>query len=158
MKWPAISFRLKAFACMLQLLGPAAGLRAEVVLKKAEPLTIREAPAYLENLARYHFGAEVKATPESASPAKLKLSSKGQDENTSAAALLCDDPTTGYQISLGASSILISLPNIENIQSISFLNYGTQGDFTIAISNADVPDSSPEWRHVENGACRKELS
>jgi hypothetical protein len=35
---------------MLQLLGPAAGVRAEVVLKKAEPLTIRscQPPILLE--------------------------------------------------------------------------------------------------------------
>ncbi len=151
MKRLPISSHAKALACML-LLGPAAGLAADVVLQKAPPLTIHEAPAYPENLARYHFGADIKATPESASPSKLRLSSKGQDQNISAAALLCDDPTTGYQIPLGASSILISLPNIENIQSVSFLNNDAQGDLTITISNADVPDGSPEWHRVENGA------
>lgn len=146
-----ISSRSKALASVL-LLSSTIGLAADVVLQKAPPLTIREAPAYPENLARYHFGADVEAIPKSASPAKLQLSSNGRDQNISAAALLCDDPTTGYQIPLSASSILVSLPNIENIQSVSFLNDGAQGDLTIAISNADVPDSSPEWRRVENGA------
>ena len=152
MRWIAISFRFTPLACMLLLLGSVAGLPADVILQKASPLTVREAPAYPENLARYHFGADVKATPESASPAELQLSSNAQDQNISAAALLCDDPTTGFRIPPGASSILVSLPNIENIQSVSFLNDGAQGDMTIAISNADVPDSSPEWHHVENGA------
>jgi hypothetical protein len=151
MKRPVIISRCKSLTCML-LLGPTVGFAADVVLQKAPPLTVREAPAYPENLARYHFGADVKATPESASPAKLRLGSNGQDQNTSVAALLCDDPTTGYQIPLGASSILISLPNIENIQSVSFLNDGALGDLTIAISNANVPDRSPEWHRIEKGA------
>lgn len=151
MKLLTISSCSKALSCML-LLGPSVGLAADVVLQKAPPLTVRQAPAYPENLARYHFGADVKASPESASLAKLQLSSNGQDQNTSAAALLCDDPTTGYQIPAGASSILVSLPNIENIQSVSFLNDGAQGDLTIAISNADVPENSPEWHRVEKGA------
>jgi hypothetical protein len=151
----AISFPPKPFVCMLLLLNTIAVAPADIVLQKAPPLTIREAPSYPENLARYHFGADVKATPESASPARLQLSSNGQDQNISAAALLCDDPTTGYQLPLGGSSILVSLPNIENIQSVSFSNDGAQGDLQIAISNADVPDSSPEWHRVETGAMSR---
>ena len=101
-------------------------MAADVVLQKAPPLTVRQTPDYPENLARYHFGAEVKATPESASVAKLQLSANGQDPNTSAAALLCDDPTTGYRLPAGTSSILVSLANIENIQSVSFPERGRQ--------------------------------
>jgi hypothetical protein len=134
------------------VLTPALGLAADLVLQKAPPLTVRQAPAYPENLARYHFGAAVKAMPESNSLAKLQLSSNGQDQNTSEAALLCDDPTTGYKLPAGASSILVSLSNIENIQSISFLNDGAQGDFAVAISNADLPDNSPEWHSVGKDA------
>ena len=151
MKLLTISSSSKALFCVF-LLGPSVGLAADVVLQKAPPLTVRQAPAYPENLARYHFGADVRATPESASLAKLQLSSNGQDQNTSAAALLCDDPTIGYQLPAGASSILVSLPNIENIQSVSFLNDGAHGELTIAISNADVPENSPEWHRVKEGA------
>ncbi len=147
MKVPTIASCFKVLSCIL--LSASAGMAADLVLQKAAPLTVRRAPDYPENLARYHFGAEVKATPESASFAKLQLSTKGQDQNTSAAALLCDDPTTGYEIPAGASSILISLPNIENIQSVSFLNDGAKGDLKISISNAEVPDNSPEWHRLE---------
>lgn len=136
----------------LLLLGPSMSMAADIVLQKAPPLTVRQAPEYPENLARYHFGADVKATPESASLAKLELSSNGHDQNTAAAALLCDDPTIGYRLPVGASSILVALPNIENVQSVSFLNEGAEGEMTIAISNADVPENSPEWRRIENGA------
>jgi hypothetical protein len=46
----------------------------------------------------------------------------------------------------------VSLANIENIQQISFLNDGAQGDFTVSTSNADVPDRSPQWRRVAQNA------
>jgi hypothetical protein len=131
---------------------PSNGGTGDVVLQKAPPLTVRQAPAYPENLARFHFGAAVKATPQTDSIAKLQLSSNGVDRNTSAAALLCDDPTTGYQIPAGVSSVLVSLANIENIQQISFLNDGAQGDLTVSTSNADVPESSPQWRRVAQGS------
>jgi hypothetical protein len=131
---------------------PSIVTAGDIVLQKAPPLTVRQAPSYPENLARYHFGAAVRATPQNDSVAKLELSGNGKDQNTSAAALLCDDPTTGYQIPAGVSSILVSLPNIENIQTISFLNEGAEGDYTIAMSNADVPDNSPEWRRVSQSA------
>jgi hypothetical protein len=129
-------------------------LASDIVLQKAPPLTIEQVPLYPENLARYHFGADVKALPQSNSTAKLQLSLNGKDRNTSEAALLCDDPTTGYQLSAGPSSILVSLPNIENVQSISFVNDGAQGDFSMAISNADVPANSPEWHSAEKSTMR----
>lgn len=136
----------------IAFVAPSIGVAGDVVLQKAPPLTVRQAPSYPENLARYHFGAAVKTSPQTDSIANLQLSSNGIDQNTSAAALLCDDPTTGYQIPAGASSILVSLANIENIQAVSFLNDGAQGDYTIATSNADLPDNSPEWRRVGQSA------
>ena len=131
------------------LAAPSLAVASDVVLQKAPPLTVEQAPAYPENVARYHFGADVKALPQSNGAAKLELSSNGEDANTSEAALLCDDPTTGYQLPAGKSTILVSLANIENIQSISLLNEGAKGSLTIAVSNADVPSTSPEWRQVD---------
>ncbi len=128
---------------------------ADLVLTKAPPLTVRQAPAYPENLARYHFGAEVKATPQSVPLGRLQLSSNSLDENTSEAALLCDDPTTGYRLPAGQSSILVSLSNIENVESVSFLNEAAVGDFTVAVSNAAVPENSPEWKSVAKGVLGK---
>src|SRR5471032_616225 len=145
MKMLTLSSCLRSVFFCGVLAAPSFVLAADLVLQKAPPLTVRQAPAYPENLARYHFGAAVKVMPQSSSLAKLQLSSNGQDQNTSEEALLCDDPTTGYKLPAGASSILVSLSNIENIQSISFRNDGAQGDFTVAISSADVPSNSPEW-------------
>ncbi len=131
------------------LAAPSLAFPSDLVLQKAPPLTVEQAPAYPENLARYHFGAEITAIPQSGSAAKLELSSNGIDQNASEAALLCDDPTIGYQLPAGQSSILVSLANIENIEKVSLLNEGAKGSLTIAVSNADVPANSPEWREVQ---------
>ncbi|MEO8438768.1 MAG: hypothetical protein ABI540_00970 [Spartobacteria bacterium] len=151
MKFVTVSSSAMTAVCAL-LLCPSLSVGADVVLQKAPPLTVRQAPSYPENLARYHFGADVKTSPGTASLAKLQLSANGVDQNTSATALLCDDPTTGYRIPAGASSILISLPNIENIQAVSFLNDGTAGSVTVSVSNADVPENNPGWRRIQKGA------
>ena len=131
---------------------PSIAIAADVVLQKAPPLTVEQAPAYPENLARYHLGAEIQAIPQNDSTAKLQLSSGEQDRNTAEAALLCDDPSTGYRVPVGKSSILVSLANIENIQSVSFLNDGTQGEITIATSNANLTVDSPQWHPFDKRA------
>jgi hypothetical protein len=151
MKTLAFPYCSKWFAFSLIAATPSLGFCADVVLQKAPPLTVRQAPAYPENLARYHFGADVKAMPQSVPLTKLQLSSNSQDNNTAEAALLCDDPTTGYELPKGQSSLLVSLANIENIENVSFLNHGAVGDYDIAVSNADVPANSPEWRTVGKG-------
>src|ERR1700736_5267134 len=121
---------------------------AELVLQKVPPLTVEQAPAYPENLARYHFGAQVEAAPDGSPVSKLKLSSKSEDRNTAEAALLCDDPTVGYALSNGTKTLVISLSKIENIDSISFLNHGVKGNVAISTSNAKLPADSPQWHTV----------
>ena len=121
---------------------------AEVVLEKVPSLTMEQAPAYPENLARYHFGAKVEAVPGFNSASRLQLSSKTEDQNTSEAALLCDDPTIGYALSNGSQSLLITLSKIESIDSISFQNRGVKGEVTIATSNSKLPMDSSDWHLV----------
>jgi hypothetical protein len=150
MGFPSRSSKLACFSLLLAMPTTIASA-ADLLLRKAPPLTVRQAPAYPENIARYHFGAAVIARPQSVSLTRLQLSSASQDQNTAEAALLCDDPTTGYQLNAGESSLFVSLSNIENVSSLSFLNDGAQGSFAIAISNADVPENSPQWRAVANG-------
>jgi hypothetical protein len=130
---------------------PSLGTAADVVLQKAPPLNIRSAPAYPENLAKFHFGADVKAAPHSVPLTMLQLSSNSSDQNTSEAALLCDDPTTGYVLPAGASSVLVSLSNIENVEHLAFLNEGAEGDFAVAVSSANMPAQSPEWHAAGKG-------
>jgi hypothetical protein len=135
-------------ACCL-FLGHASGLLAtELVLEKVPPLTVEQAPAYPQNLARYYLGAKVEAAPQSQPIAALQLSSKSEDTNTAEAALLCDDPTVGYALPSGSTTLLVSFAKIENIDSISFLNRGAKGDVKIAISSAKLPAESPQWHDV----------
>lgn len=121
---------------------------SELVLQKVPALTVAQSPAYPENLARYHLGAQVEAAPQSHPIAHLQLSSNSQDSNAAEAALLCDDPTVGYAVPAGKTTLLISLPKIENVGRISFLNKGTKAEVTVATANGKLPGDSPQWHTV----------
>jgi hypothetical protein len=138
------------FAVSFVALGGAQA--ADVLLHKVPPLTVEQAPQYPENLARYALGAQIEVTPKA--DTKLQLSSMSQDKNTAAAALLCDDPTVGYGLANGATTVMVSLPNIENVESLGFLNNGARGTVAIATSNAQLPADSPQWHN----AGQQELS
>ena len=144
MKTPS---RLFCYASSL-LLASAPGIFAGVVLQKVPALTVEQSPAYPENLARYHLGAQIEAAPQSHPIAHLQLSSNSEDQNAAEAALLCDDPTVGYALAAGKSTVLVSFPKIENVGTISFLNHGTKGEVTIATASAKLPENSPQWRTV----------
>jgi len=140
--------RICALSCSF-LLAHASGLiAAELVLQKVPPLSVERALGYPENVARYHFGAHVEAAPHSNPITNLQLSSKSEDHNFAEGALLCDDPTVGYALSDGSTTLLISLSKIENIDSVSFLNNGAKGDLTVAISSAKLPAESAHWHKV----------
>jgi hypothetical protein len=132
--------------CATFFLGISGSQATDVLLHKVPPLTVEQAPLYPENLARYSLGAHVEVAPKTSPDAKLQLSSMSQDTNTAEAALLCDDPTVGYGLPNGVSTILVSLPNIENVESLGFLNHGSSGTVSIATSNAQLPAESPQWR------------
>ncbi len=136
------------FVGTLLLTGGAFQLQAaDLSLEKVPPLTVEQAPSYPENLARYALGAKIETAAVPASE-KLQLSSMSEDHNKAVSALLCEDPTVGYALSAGTSSVVVSLPNIENVESVGFLNHGAQGNVTIATSNAQLPTDSPQWRTV----------
>lgn len=123
-------------------------MASDLVLQKVPPLTIEQTPAYPQNLARFDLGAQLEAAPQSKPVANLRLSSKSDDQNTAEAALLCHDPTVGYALPSGKSTLLVALSKIENVDSISFLNNGARGDLTIATANAKLSADSPQWRTV----------
>lgn len=144
----ALFLSRKAFTTVILLAIAPGVFAADVVLQKVPPLTVERAPAYPENLARYHLGAQVETAPQNTPLAHLQLSTKSEDHNAAVSALLCDDPTVGYALPSGASTILITLPKIENIDNIAFLNDGTRGDMSIAISSAKLSADSPQWHNV----------
>ena len=145
MKLPFLRFSSArtVFSCAVLFLAIAGAQAADVLLHKVPPLTVEQAPQYPENLARYDLGAQIDVAPKT--DAKLQLSSMSEDNNTAAAALLCDDPTVGYGLANGATTMIVSFPNIENIESLAFLNNGARGTVAIATSNAQLPADSPQW-------------
>jgi hypothetical protein len=142
------------FSCIAFFASAAGILAADVVLQKVPPLTVEQAPSYPENLARYALGAQIEIAPSTKANTKLQLSSMSEDNNASEAALLCDDPTIGYPLPNGATTIVVSLPNIENVESIAFLNHDAKGNVSIATSNAQLPPNSPQW----HSALQQELT
>ena len=154
MKLPVLRSRSgrMILTCAVSLVSIAGTQAADVVLHKVPPLTVEQAPQYPENLARYSLGAQIDVSPKA--DAKLQLSSMSQDNNTAAAALLCDDPTVGYGLANGATTVVVSLPNIENVESIGFLNNGARGTVSIATSSAQISADSPQW----HSAGQQELS
>ena len=130
-------------------LATAPGLFAgELVLQKVPPLTVEQSPAYPQNLARYHVGAQLEALPQSNPIASLQLSSKSEDHNIAEAALLCDDPTVGYALSGGTTTLIVSLSQIENIDSIGFLNNGVKGEVLVAAASTKLSAESSQWQKI----------
>lgn len=141
----------RTLSSALCLLGCAAvahssAFAADQVLRKVPALSPDLAPKYPQNLARYHLGAQVEAGPKSQPIAQLKLASNAEDNNAAEAALLCDDPSVGYALSAGTTTLLVSLPKVENVGSIAFLNKGAKGAVTVAVANAKLPANSPQWQ------------
>ena len=127
------------------LIGSSSGLfAADLVLQKVPPLTVAQAPTYPENLARHHLGAQVQT-----------LSAGGaQASDDRASALVSGDPAATYALPAGATTLLVALPQIENVGSIAFLNEGAQGSVTVATSNVKLAADSPQW----HDALQQELS
>jgi hypothetical protein len=98
------------------------------------------------------FGAELVLEKVPPITVELQLSSKSEDTKTAEAALLRNDPTVGYALPKGSTTLLVSFAKIENLDSIFFLNHGAKGGVNIAISNAKLPADSPQWRNVSQQA------
>jgi hypothetical protein len=94
------------------------------------------------------LGAQLEVVPKGNSNAKLQLSSMSQDTNTAESALLCDDPTVGYRLPNGTSTLVVSLPNIENVETVAFLSESSSGTVSISTSNAQLPADSPQWHNA----------
>jgi hypothetical protein len=138
--------KICGFGCCFAL-STSGLIAADLVLQKVPPLTVEQAPAYPQNLARYECGAQVEASPQSNPIANLRLNSKLLNRE---ATLLCADSTVDYALPSGKTTLLVSLSKIENIDKISFLNNGATGNLTVATANAKLSTNSPQWHDVSN--------
>src|SRR5437588_8546750 len=113
---------------------------ADFVLQKVPPMTVAQAPNYPQNLARFDLGAQI----ESDVPA----------DASSSVPFLSGDPASVYALRSGTTRLLISLAQIENINSVAFINNEAKGTVTIATSSAKLSPESPQW----HDAGQEELS
>jgi len=131
---------LRALAFFLGLGFGISTSGADLVLQKVPPLTVAQAPNYPQNLALLDLGAQI----ESDVP----------DDASSSVPFLSGDPASVYGLRTGTTRLLISLAQIENIDSIAFLNSEAKGTVTIAMSSAKLSPESPQW----HDAGQEELS
>jgi hypothetical protein len=141
------SGRVFALGCLI-VFGASQLIASDLVLQKVPPLTIEQVPAYPQNLARHRLGAQVELASQNNSGSTLQVDAKLADRNALEAVLLGDDPTVGYALPIGRTTLLVSLSAIENVDNISFLNDGVRGDVTVASASAKLPPESPQWHKV----------
>lgn len=126
------SLRINTLAVFLVSGLAASAFAADLTLQKVPPLTVEQAPQYPQNLARIDLGTQIVTLPASSSNAER--------------ALLSSDPTTGFALKSGTTTLLVSLPKIENVETLSFLNSGARGAVSIATSSAKLAADSPQWK------------
>jgi hypothetical protein len=129
-----------AVACSLGFVLGTPSSNAGFLLQKVPALTVEDAPRYPQNLAQLDLGARLIAEPNPI------LST----------ALLSADPTSLCPLEKGVTTFLISLPQIENIDTVAFLNEETAGSVAIATASAKLESASAQWhngekREVPNG-------
>ena len=129
------------FACCLAVALATARSDAELVLQKVPSLTVADAPRYPQNLAQLDLGARLMAEPNA---------------NLSAA-LLAADPISVSPLEKGVTTLLISLPQIENVDTVSFSNEGSDGSVAIATASANLSPGSPQWHNGERRAISNGL-
>jgi hypothetical protein len=128
--------KICGLGCLI-VFGTSQLIAADLVLQKVPPLTIEQAPAYPQNLLRHRLGAQVELSTQNNSSNAVKVD-----------ALLGDDPSAGYALPVGRTTLLVSLSAIENVDNVSFMNDGARGDVTVASASAKLPVESPQWHKI----------
>lgn len=78
-------------------------------------------------------------------PLCQKISLVSADPSTAA-------QTTGYAVSAGTTTVVVSLPKIESIGSLSFMNKGAAGRVTIFASPTKLSAKSNRWEQIGSQA------
>lgn len=110
----------------------------------AEPEPINSA----KNLARMNCGAKIECiTPDGREAAVATTT----EQNRSAAALIMDDDTLSCPLQEGQTTFIITLPSTALVDRFTFLNEnaGARGELNIAVSNYQLPATSPKWLEVD---------
>lgn len=118
------------------LLSQAAGLVAADLVLQRVTLTSDLSTPYHESV---RFSPVIQVETVSQDPIEgLEKSSKSEN----------DGSTVVYRVSNESTTLLASLSKIEIIDGIGFHNSGAQGKVLIAVSNAKLPATSPQWHQL----------
>ena len=101
-----------------------------------------------KNLARMNCGAKIECiTPDGRTS---KVTTVGE-QNQSASALIMDDDTLSCPLQEGETTFIISLANTSMLDRFKFVNENAtaKGQLKIAVSNYQLPASSPKWVEVD---------
>ncbi|MEJ7703259.1 MAG: hypothetical protein WKF47_06215 [Geodermatophilaceae bacterium] len=93
-------------------------------------------------------GAKIECiTPDGREAAVTTATEQGQ----SAAALIMDDDTLSCPLQEGQTTFIITLPTTSLVDRFTFLNQNAtaRGELKIAVSNDQLPASSPKWVEVD---------
>ena len=101
-----------------------------------------------KNLARMNCGAKIQCILPDGRPAPLV---SADDSNRGATALIMDDDTLSVPLTEGQTTFIITLPTTSLVDRFSFVNENAtaRGKLKIAVSNYNLPATSPKWTEVD---------
>ena len=140
---PTLPTRRAGVATVLSTLLATAALSAAA---PAQPASADSNAA--KNLARMNCGAKIECiTPDGRAATVASASA----QNQSAAALIMDDDTLSCPLQEGETTFIISLANTSMLDRFKFVNENAtaRGELKIAVSNYQLPATSPKWVEVD---------
>jgi hypothetical protein len=134
-----------------RLLGVLGALAFAVAVHSSsanETLSHDEATNTAKNLARMNCGAKIQCILPDGRPATV---ANAGDPETGATALIMDDDTLSVPLQEGQTTFIITLPTTSLVDRFSFVNENAtaRGKLKIAVSNYNLPASSPKWSEVD---------
>ncbi len=115
------------------------------------PTQVRAIPeadlsAYPKNLVRNHIKAEIKVYGDSPRTNKFILSEDVRDTNKAEIALLADDPTIGYPLVTGSTTVVYTMREISIVRRLQFLNLNVRGTIAVYSSTEKLDYDDPAWK------------
>ena len=101
-----------------------------------------------KNLARHHLEADIlgsNSLDSTSNGTDLLLGSNNVDRNASVDALLTEDPTLGTPMVQGATSFVLSLKQIEILNTLNFINEGGVGKVTVSTALTQSAAAEDNW-------------
>ncbi len=108
--------------------------------------------AYPKNLVRNHIKAEIKVYGDSPRTNKFTLSEDTRDTNKAEIALLADDPTIGYPLVTGSTTLIFKMREIAIVRRLQFLNLNVRGTIAVYHSTEELDHDDPAWKPLLRSA------